>query len=269
MKIFKEYILKFNADVEIFVSENEKLSNKHIKLLKAVAETRSITRAASKVGISYKNAWDSLNYIDTISPQKMVIREEHSKKSGSKLSDYATKLIETYDRIKFIEQKILDNLENIDLENFTDLPNLRRMSMKLSARNQLLVKIKDVKKGAVNTQIVAELDSGDTMRSIITQQSASELNIKAGDEAKFIFKASSVIVGKDDGKDLKISAANQIKGVIKNIDIGSVNAEIIIDIKGNQNIVAIITKESVSNMKLQKGDKVVAVIKASSIMVGI
>lgn len=146
MKIFKEYILKFNADVEIFVSENEKLSNKHIKLLKAVAETRSITRAAAKVGISYKNAWDSLNYIDTISPQKMVIREEHSKKSGSKLSDYATKLIETYDRIKFIEQKILDNLENIDLENFTDLPNLRRMSMKLSARNQLLVKIKDVKK---------------------------------------------------------------------------------------------------------------------------
>lgn len=141
--------------------------------------------------------------------------------------------------------------------------------MKLSARNQLLVKIKDVKKGAVNTQIVAELDSGDTMRSIITQQSASELNIKAGDEAKFIFKAPSVIVGKDDGKDLKISAANQIKGVIKNIDIGSVNAEIIIDIKGNQNIVAIITKESVSNMKLQKGDKVVAVIKASSIMVGI
>lgn len=89
--------MKFNADVEIFVSKNEKLSNKHIKLLKAVAETRSITRAAAKVGISYKNAWDSLNYIDTISPQKMVIREEHSKKSGSKLSDYATKLIETYD----------------------------------------------------------------------------------------------------------------------------------------------------------------------------
>lgn len=57
--------------------------------------------------------------------------------------------------------------------------------------------------------------------------------------------------------------------MIENINIGSVNAEITIDIKGNQNIVAIITKESVSNMKLQKGDKVIAVIKASSITVGI
>ncbi|MFW5624916.1 MAG: TOBE domain-containing protein, partial [Campylobacter hyointestinalis] len=43
--------------------------------------------------------------------------------------------------------------------------------MQLSARNQLLVEISEVKRGAVNSEIIAKLDEGENLRAIITEQS--------------------------------------------------------------------------------------------------
>ena len=82
----------------------------------------------------------------------------------------------------------------------------------------------------------------------------------------FLFKASSVIVAKQN--ELKLSATNQIAGVVGEIIDGAVNAEIIIDANGDK-ISAIITKKSVQNLGLKVGDKVLAVIKATQIIVGV
>lgn len=263
--------MKLNSDIEILLSQNVAIISKHIELLKAVEATKSITNAAKKVGISYKNAWDSLNFINNASPKPLIIRENSSKKSGSVLSDYAKNLIKTYENIKNLEQKFLQSLGNIENLNFEQMANLRRFAMQLSARNQLLVKIKEIKKGAVNAEISAVLSSGECLKSVITNTSLENLALKIGDEICFIFKAPSVILGKfsNDDKITKIGVENQLKGVVKHATIGAVNAEIIIEIKGHQNITAIITKESANALKIGVGDEVFAIIKASEIIVGV
>lgn len=67
---------------------------------------------------------------------------------------------------------------------------------------------------------------------------------------------------------MKISARNVLKGKVKSIKSGSVNDEITMVLSGGDEIVAIITKASSKSLKLIKGRKVYAIIKASSVMIG-
>ena len=65
---------------------------------------------------------------------------------------------------------------------------------------------------------------------------------------------------------MSISARNQLKGKIVGIVLGDVMAEI--TIRAGQNIIdAVITRRSAQELKLKKGDTVIAVIKATEVMV--
>jgi molybdopterin-binding protein len=66
---------------------------------------------------------------------------------------------------------------------------------------------------------------------------------------------------------MKISARNVLQGKVKQVKVGAVNAEVTVKTENGDEIVAIITKESAENLKLAKGKKVYAVIKASSVMI--
>jgi len=68
---------------------------------------------------------------------------------------------------------------------------------------------------------------------------------------------------------MKISARNQLKGVVKKITPGSVNSEVTLELAPGIQMVAIITKESAAEMKLAVGKAAYAVIKASNVMVAV
>ena len=68
---------------------------------------------------------------------------------------------------------------------------------------------------------------------------------------------------------MKISARNVLSGKIKSIKPGTVNDEIVVKLTGGNEIVAIITKGSSKSLKLSKNKKVYAIIKASSVMIGV
>ncbi len=66
---------------------------------------------------------------------------------------------------------------------------------KLSARNQLHGTVSSVTPGAVNSEVVLELDGGGNVAAIVTQPSVQTLGLEPGKRASAIFKASSVILG--------------------------------------------------------------------------
>jgi len=68
---------------------------------------------------------------------------------------------------------------------------------------------------------------------------------------------------------MKISASNKLPGKIKQLTVGVVNAEVIIELTGGAQLTSIITKASVKALGLKKGMEVRAVIKASDVMVGV
>ncbi|MEA4891870.1 MAG: TOBE domain-containing protein [Peptococcaceae bacterium] len=67
---------------------------------------------------------------------------------------------------------------------------------------------------------------------------------------------------------MKLSARNQLKGKIKAIQPGAVNAIVTLLVGENQ-IVASITMDSVKTLDLKIGDEAYAVIKASSVMIAV
>jgi molybdopterin-binding protein len=65
-----------------------------------------------------------------------------------------------------------------------------------------------------------------------------------------------------------MSARNQLKGKITDVKKGVTTTHVRIDI-GGQIITASITNESADELKLEKGKTAYAIIKASSVMVGV
>ncbi|MGD0353845.1 MAG: TOBE domain-containing protein [Dehalococcoidia bacterium] len=68
---------------------------------------------------------------------------------------------------------------------------------------------------------------------------------------------------------MKISARNVLSGKVKAIKPGTVNDEVVVKLTGGEEVVAIITKASSKSLKLVKNKKVYAIIKASSVMIGV
>jgi molybdopterin-binding protein len=67
--------------------------------------------------------------------------------------------------------------------------------MKLSARNQIKGKIVDVKKGATTSHVRIDIGNGIVITSSITNEAVADLNLKTGDEAWAVIKASDVMIG--------------------------------------------------------------------------
>jgi molybdopterin-binding protein len=68
--------------------------------------------------------------------------------------------------------------------------------MKLSARNQLKGKVIEVKKGATTAHVRIDI-GGQIITASITNESADEMKLAAGQTAYAIIKASSVMVAVD------------------------------------------------------------------------
>jgi molybdopterin-binding protein len=58
-----------------------------------------------------------------------------------------------------------------------------------------------------------------------------------------------------------------LRGTVKEIKQGAVNAEVIIELAGGEEIASIITIQSAQNLGLAAGKEVYAVVKASNVMV--
>jgi molybdopterin-binding protein len=67
---------------------------------------------------------------------------------------------------------------------------------------------------------------------------------------------------------MKISARNQIKGIVTEIKPGVVTARVMLDIGGGNRLSSVITMESVEELNLKPGDTVYAIIKSTEVMIG-
>ena len=138
--------------------------------------------------------------------------------------------------------------------------------MQISARNQLMGKVAEIKQGNVSAEVTVELKSGVLLISNITHSAIEELNLHVGDEVVGIIKASSVLLTTT--LDVATSARNKLKGLICDVKRGEINSQVSVDIGHGDIITATITTESVDTLGLKEKAHVCALIKSSSILIG-
>ena len=185
---------------------------------------------------------------------------------GTTLTPYGENLIETFEILKKEQKKFLENLSQLTDINTGTLKDIRRLSMQISARNQISGVVELISKGTVNAEVYVKLKSGYTIVSVITNTAVNNLDLKIGDEVVAIFKSSTVLITTDIS--LNISARNKLQGKVDLIQQGEINSELIIDIGNGDKIASIITSNSIEGLSIKEGMQVSAIIKASDVMLG-
>jgi molybdopterin-binding protein len=66
-------------------------------------------------------------------------------------------------------------------------------------------------------------------------------------------------------EDVALSARNQLRGTVKSVKLGTVMAEVVVDVGGNE-IVSAITRGSAEGLGLSEGTAVTVVIKATEVL---
>jgi molybdopterin-binding protein len=68
---------------------------------------------------------------------------------------------------------------------------------------------------------------------------------------------------------MRLSARNQIKGTVVDVKKGATTGHVRVDIGGGQIVTSSITNEAIDELGIKAGGKVIAVIKASDVMIAV
>lgn len=245
-------------------------SDTRIRLLEAIDSHGSISQAAKAVPLSYKAAWDAVDAMNNLAEQPIVVRSTGGRHGGgTQLTPYGRKLVTLFRALEGEYQAALQRLaegfqrsEEPDLDQLQHL--IRRLAMKTSARNQFAGTVIGLKKGVVDFEVRIQVDAGTEIFSVITCESAENLELAIGKPVVALVKSSSVLLLTDPG--LKTSARNQLWGWVSRIQEGPVNSEVTLTLAGGKTVCAVVTHDSVANLGLTLGSRACAVFKAPSVL---
>ncbi|WP_341674812.1 TOBE domain-containing protein [Niveibacterium sp. SC-1] len=248
------------------------LGDTRIRLLEAIAEHGSISRAARHVPLSYKAAWDAVDTMNNLADQALVERATGGRQGGgTRLTDYGRRVIAMFRAVEREYQIAFDRLSqqlggpDDSVEACQRL--LRRMNLRISARNQFACSVTGLREGVVDYEVYLRMDAETNLVAIITRQSAEDLGLRIGSEVVALVKASCVLLTTD--RDLRTSARNQLWGTVSRIHEGPVNAEVVVALGAGKHVTAVVTEESVQTLGLALGTPAGALIKSSDIILSV
>lgn len=140
--------------------------------------------------------------------------------------------------------------------------------MAISARNVFKGKVTVIKEGPINAEVEITTAGGDKIVAMLTDASVKSLGLSAGTVAVAVVKAPwvTLLAG---APEYRFSARNQLKGKVSRINKGAVNCQVNIALSGGGTVCAMITHEAATDLRLSEGTPVVALIKASHVLVGV
>jgi molybdate transport system regulatory protein len=156
-------------------------------ILKAIKDEKSISKAAEKLGMSYRYVWNYLAKVKNTVGEIVVETFKGGKAGGgAKLTTLGERLLKEYGRV-----------ENYVGEVLHDKEYWEGVGLKISARNRLKGVVKSVEKGDVVSKVKVEVDAPTTITALISTEAVEDLNIKVNDRVEAVIKATEVMIAKE------------------------------------------------------------------------
>ena len=172
--------LAFQADQQIVLDETDAL------LLRRVTETGSLSEAARKVGISYRNAWGRIKKLESNYGGRILdTKVGGTAGGGARLTPQGLALFKEFRHMRKYLFNAIDESESAG--------NVR---YRLSARNIVPVKVISIERGDITSSIKMVSDSSVEFTSIISNEAVDDLSLKKGDHVQAIIKSTEVMVAK-------------------------------------------------------------------------
>jgi molybdate transport system regulatory protein len=242
-----------------------------IALIEAIAETGSIAAAARRVDLSYRAAWDAVQVLNNLFVKPLILAVPGGAKGGeATITPEGAQVVTAF---RLMEQELRRTLAGLQDQVAgtagMELPGLIwTLGMKTSARNALRGVVQTITDGAVNAEVVLRIGETAEIVALVTRQSVQDLGLVPGATAVALINAGFVILAMPD-EGLRTSARNSLKGVIIEIQAGAINDEITLDLDLGKTLTATVTSESVTRLGLGVGQPVVALIKASHVILAV
>lgn len=156
-------------------------------ILEAIEKHGSISSASRALGMSYRYVWGYIKRIENVTGKKVLVTKKGGKGGGeAKLTSFGRKLLKEFKRLSDYVEKMGDS--------YSDEWGL--LGVKISARNRLKARIKEVKIEGVAGSVLMEIDSPATIKALITADAIRDMDLKEGDEVFAIIKATEIMVAK-------------------------------------------------------------------------
>jgi molybdate transport system regulatory protein len=245
------------------------LTPQRAKLLHALDAHGSISAAARAVGMSYKGAWDAIAALNAFVGEPLVSAETGgSGGGGARLTETGRRVLAFHQALTALQQRLLagqgEPASAGDLDQL--LKRLGNLMLRTSARNQYEGTVQAIQRGAVNSEVILDLDGGDKLVAIITNRSVDDLGLREGGSAIALVKSSFVVLG-DPG--VRTSARNALAGTVLSCREGAVNAEVELQLAGGRRLVATVTNESARELGIREGVPMLALVKSSHVILAV
>lgn len=237
-----------------------------MELLGAVARHGSITQGAQAVGISYKNAWDTIDAMNAMAGTPLVERVSGGRGGGgTRLTDHGQRLVARFAQLSAAHAHFVQLLSTHGLDLDRDFSLLHVVNIKTSARNQWAGTVSAIRAGAVNDEVEVLLQGGGRVNAIVTRESTDAMGLRVKQDVIVLVKSSAVMLAADLGE-ARVSTRNRFDGVVRSVQRGAVNAEVTVQTADGLPVVAIVTQDSVGSLALAPGRAVTALVAAADVI---
>jgi molybdate transport system regulatory protein len=241
------------------------LLEKRIRLLHAIKEHGSISKAAKAVPMSYKSAWEAVDAMNNLASEPIVVRETGGKNGGgTTITAYGKRLLQTYTLLKEEHTRFLDRLSSLSQLETGELQTIGRLGLQISARNQIQAEVEKIVCHDVNATITLRLKGGQKMVSMITTEAVNDLHIEEGKRIVAVCKSSNLFILQP-GEETR---ANRLHGRVISIQEDRENVKITLDIGGHDTLVSVMPAGHFAALALHEGDDVTVAIRAKDILIG-
>ena len=237
-----------------------------IELLEQIDRHGSISAAAKAMKMSYKAAWDAVNEMNNLSDAPIVERETGGKGGGGTvLTEKGHATIALFKELETLQHYFWASLENVSsdakrLEQFA-----KRMTLRTSARNQLLGRVKGIQTSALGAEVILTLSGGEEVRVNITRRSLEEMGIQTGMELFVILKSSWIrLCGNSEGKEV-----NKLPCRLEEVLLDSTSVEVTASLQGGNTLTVSIKPESFKTLGVKEGDSAWACFDPSDALLAI
>ncbi|MEA2090084.1 MAG: TOBE domain-containing protein [Thermoproteota archaeon] len=158
------------------------------QILQSIKQEESLSKAAEKLGMSYRYVWNYLAKIEKVLKEPVVKTRKGGKGGGgsTQLMELGKNLLKEYVRVEKYVGELLGDEEYWEA-----------VGLKISARNRLKGTVQDVKKGEVATKVRVRIEKPVVVTALISREAVEELDIKKGDKVEAVIKATEVMIAKE------------------------------------------------------------------------
>lgn len=239
-----------------------------VKLLEAVAEYGSITKAAKVVGFSYKTAWDAVNAINNLLPSPAFVTKAGGRSGGgAEVTAEGRRLIATFHRLEERLSRISSLIAEEGLEDQDDFL-LWSVGVKISARNVFQTEVVSVKKWPVDVEVTLRVSPETSILAVVTNDSATELGLEPGRKTLALIKSSFVNLTPVDHAPAS-GARNRFAGVVRRRIDAERNSEVLLDIGAGKTMTAVVPRQTAEDLGIAEGERALATFSPTNVILAV